>query len=151
MKVILIKDFEKLGNNGDIVEVKDGYARNYLIPRKICIPATPENLRKREELLKLKKLREEREKQEALRIASKIRETEVEIFAKAGEEGRLFGAIGSLDIVSSLKEKGIEIEKGMVRLEEPLRVLGEYEVEIRLHPEVAVPLKVVIKRIEENP
>ncbi len=145
MKVILLEKLDKLGNKGDIVEVADGYARNYLIPRKLAIAATPSNLKAWEAEQRLKRSKEEKLKAKAQKLANRINKTTVTINVKVGEEGKLFGAVSSIDILNALREKGIEIEKGMILLEEPIRGLGKYDVEIRLHPEVRANLKVVVK------
>ncbi len=145
MKIILLENVEKLGNKGDIVEVADGYARNYLIPRKLAVAATPSNLRAWEAQQRLLKSKEEKLKAKAEKLARRINKTTVTIPVKVGEEGKLFGAVSSIDILNALREKGIEIEKGMIMLDEPIRETGSFKVEIRLHPEVHAHLRVVVE------
>ncbi len=145
MKIILLEKVEKLGNKGDIVEVSDGYARNYLIPKKLALAATPSNLKAWEAQQKLLKSKEEKRKAKAEKLARRINKTTVTIEAKVGEEGKLFGAVSSIDILNALREKGItEIEKGMIKLDESIRQTGNYKVKIKLHPEVEASLKVVV-------
>ncbi len=149
MKIILLDKVDKLGNKGDIVEVADGYARNYLIPKKLAVAATPSNLKAWEAEQRLLKSKEEKAKAKAEKIARRINKTTVTIKVKVGEEGKLFGAVSSIDILNALRGKGIEVEKGMIRLEEALRQTGTFKVPIKLHPEVEASLKVVVAPEED--
>ncbi len=149
MKIILLDKVDKLGNKGDIVEVADGYARNYLIPKKLAVAATPSNLKAWEAQQRLLKSKEEKAKAKAEKIARRINKTTVTIKVKVGEEGKLFGAVSSIDILNALRDKGIEVEKGMIRLEEALRQTGTFKVPIKLHPEVEASLKVVVAPEED--
>ncbi len=149
MKIILLDKVDKLGNKGDIVEVADGYARNYLIPKKLAVAATPSNLKAWEAEQRLLKSKEEKAKAKAEKIARRINKTTVTIKVKVGEEGKLFGAVSSIDILNALRDKGIEVEKGMIRLEEALRQTGTFKVPIKLHPEVEASLKVVVAPEED--
>ncbi len=147
MKVILRQDYEKLGKAGDIVQVKDGFARNFLIPREIAYEATPGNIRRFEEEKKRMVLQFEREKKKAEQLAKELEKTSCTISMAVGEEDRLFGSVTSQDIADALKEKGIEIDRRKIVLEEPIKSLGIYSVPIRLHPEVTASVKVwVVKK-----
>ncbi len=147
MKVILKEDIERVGKRGEIVDVSDGYARNYLIPKKLAVPATPSNLKAFQNEEKLRKMKADREKTKAEKLANKIKNISITIAVKTGEDDKLFGAVSSVDILSALKEKGIELQKGMIRMEESIRSLGTHYVPIKLHPEVEAKLKVeVVKK-----
>ena len=144
MKVILLKDFPKLGKAGDIVNVKDGYATNYLIPQEIAIPATPKNLKMIEKIKEFNRSKAEKEKIRALKLKEKLEEIgELEFKRKAGEGGKLFGAVSSIDVLNELKNKNIELKKGMIIME-ALKELGEYSIRIKLHPEIESNLKIKI-------
>ncbi len=147
MKVILKEDVERVGKRGDIVNVSDGFARNYLIPKKLAIPATESNLKAFQNEEKLRRMKAEREKTKAEKLANKIKNISITIAVKTGEDDKLFGAVSSVDILSALKEKGIELQKGMIRMEDSIRTLGTHYVPIKLHPEVEAKLKVeVVKK-----
>ena len=146
MKVILRKDIEKLGNAGDIVTVKDGYARNYLLPRGLAVPATPGNLRAIEEEKKLAELRANREKRAAEKLAEKLNSVSVTATVSVGEEDKIFGAVTTQMIADLLKEKGYDIDRRKIHLEEPIKALGIYDVPIKLHPEVEATVKVWVVR-----
>ena len=143
MKIILLEDVPKLGVTGDIVNVKPGYANNYLIRFKKALPGTKENLERAEEIrLEQAKINAEN-KAAGEALAELINETVVEIPAKAGAEGKLFGSVTTKDIAQALKEqKDINIDKRKVILSEPIRSLGEQEVRVRTYPEVEATLKV---------
>jgi large subunit ribosomal protein L9 len=147
MKVILLKDIEKLGSLGDEVEVKDGYARNYLIPRKAVMASTKGALRVLEQKMREKERREKQIKEECEQLTEKIQAVSCTIAMEVGEDDKLFGAVTSEMIVESLSSESIEIDKKKIILEEPLKVLGVYNVEIRLHPEVKTQVRVwVVKK-----
>lgn len=144
MKVILKEDVKDLGNIGEMVTVKDGYARNFLLPRGLAVEANPKNVRafeheKRQvqELIKKKKAGAEE-------FAARLSATAVTIAAKAGEEEKLFGAVTAMDIAGALKKEGIEVDRKKILLEEPIKRLGSYTVNVKLHPEVTVPLHVQV-------
>lgn len=146
MQVILKQRMEKLGGPGDVVTVKPGYARNYLIPQGLAYPATEGNLKRME------RERAQLEKQAAAELsaarkqAKVIADVSLTFTARAGEEGKLFGSITSGDIAEKLAEQGIEVDRRQIDLEEPLKALGVFSVPIRLHPEVRPEVKVwVIK------
>lgn len=142
MKVILQQDHEKLGKAGDVVEVKPGYARNYLLPRGIALAATPGNLKAYHEQTRLNAQRQERAKRGALALAEKLNGVSCTATVAVGEEDRVFGAVTSQTIADLLKEKGFDIDKKKILLEEPIKALGIYDVAVKLHPEVEAKVKV---------
>ncbi len=147
MKLILIKDVDRLGKMGDEVEVKDGYARNYLIPRKAAIKATSGAIKVLEQKKGQARRRENKIKQECEGIAEKIAGMSVTIPMEAGEEDKLFGAVTSEMIADAMASEGIETDKRKIVLDEPIKAIGVYNVEIRLHPEVKAEVKVwVVKK-----
>lgn len=151
MKVILKQDIEKLGKAGDIVKVAPGYGRNYLIPKCFALEATPGNI-KIAEIEKLAQAkRDHREKEAATLLAREIVKLAVTVRRKAGEGGSLYGSVTAIDIAEFLDSHKIEIDKRKIQLEEPIKTIGEYEVPIRLHRDVTVPIKVIVEaEPEEN-
>lgn len=146
MKIILLQDEKKLGKKGDLIEASDGYARNYILPRKIGVEATPQNLND----LKLKKAKEEKiakEQLEAARaLAQSLESREVVVKIKAGENGKAFGSVSSKEIAAACKEQnGIELDKKKIQLQEALKNFGVYEVNIKLHPQVSAKLTVKVQ------
>ena len=150
MKIILRKDVQSVGEAGDIVEVKDGYARNYLFPNKVAEIATQGALENRERNLERIKLKAEKIHQEALAKAEKIESLEkIEIEAKAGETGKLFGAITTKKLAEILNEKtGFDIDRKTLSLNKPINQLGEYELLIKLSSKVSTKLNIVVKASE---
>ncbi|PIU42270.1 MAG: 50S ribosomal protein L9 [Candidatus Omnitrophica bacterium CG07_land_8_20_14_0_80_42_15] len=141
MKVILIKDIENLGVVGDVINVSDGYARNFLIPRGYAKNATPSNLKTVEEE-KRKALRlKEKEKEGILLLAEKISNSSFTIPMRAGEEDKLFGAVTTEMIAKACEAEGIKVDKHNIQIDEPIKKLGVYQVKIKLHPEVNATLK----------
>ena len=145
MKVILLEDVKKLGKKGDLVEVAEGYGRNYLLPRKLAEEATQgsiKQLKQEKAALKKKKLREV---EEAKQLAEKIKELNVNLKVKCGAQGKLFGSVTSKDIAEALKKAhNIEIDRRKIEISEPIRSLGNYEVNVKLAPEVETRLLVKI-------
>src|SRR6059036_1722271 len=141
MKVILRQDVEKLGQTGDVVKVAPGYGRNYLIPRKIAIEATPGNLK----IMEIERLanarKDQREKTGATLVAKDLEKLVVTIRRKSGESGTLYGSVTAIDIADFLITHKIDIDKRKIQLEDPIKSIGEYQVPIRLHREVTVPIK----------
>ncbi|MGI5949597.1 50S ribosomal protein L9 [Peptoniphilus sp.] len=146
MKLILIKDDKNLGKKGDIIQAKTGYARNYLMPNKIAIEATKENLKIWEEEKKEQEKIDRENKQEALELKKKIEEKTLTLMAKAGEGGRLFGAITSNDIAKALKQEyKVEVDKKKIELSENIKEAGMKEINIKLYPEVTAKLKLNVR------
>jgi large subunit ribosomal protein L9 len=150
MNVILMQDFEPLGYEGDIVDVARGYARNYLIPKGLATEASNANL-KALEMRKGKILaKRTKDREEAERVGEKISEITVRVRAKAGEEGKLYGSVTSRDIAQQLDAQGVEVDRRKIIIDEAIRSLGEFEVPVKLHPEVVATIKVVVEE-EEAP
>ncbi len=145
MNVILKQDVDKLGKTGEIVKVAPGYGRNYLIPKKIAVEATPGNLK----IMEIEQLaaarRDQREKAAASLVAKELVKLTVTITRKAGEGGTLYGSVTSIDIADFLITHKIDIDKRKIQLDDPIKAIGEYQVPIRLHREVIVPIKVVVE------
>jgi large subunit ribosomal protein L9 len=142
MQIILREDVPSLGKAGDLVKVANGYARNYLIPRKIAVEATPRNLKALEHeklLIEHKKRREHRESES---LKDKIESISCTIGVKVGEDDKLYGSVTSMDIEEGLKREGVEIDRKKIELEEPIRTLGVYTVPIKINPEIQAKLKV---------
>ncbi|HIE43413.1 MAG TPA: 50S ribosomal protein L9 [Candidatus Omnitrophica bacterium] len=147
MEVILLKDEEKLGKLGDVVNVKKGYARNYLIPQNLAVEATPANRRIVErEKLRMEKKREE-EKHQAEELAKKLENVSLTIPVHVGEDDKLYGSVTSQDIANFLKEEGFTIDKKKIQLESPLKALGIYNINIKLHPEVTATIRVWVVKM----
>lgn len=143
MKVILLEDVKSLGKKGQIVEVNDGYARNFILPKKLGLEATGKNLND----LKLQKQNQEKIAQENLEaakeLAKKIEASKVEVKIKTGEGGRTFGSVSSKEIASAAKEQlGLDIDKKKIQMKDSIKNLGTFTVPVKLHPKVTAELKV---------
>jgi len=144
MKVILVKDFPALGIAGEVREVADGYARNYLIPKGIALPATPENL-KGWELRKQALERKLAHRAEELKaLAEKLEGLTLQLKAKAGSGGRLYGSITSADIAEELQRQGMEVDRRQIEMDQPIKELGSHEVTVRLGPKLAAKIRVEV-------
>lgn len=146
MKVILVADVDRLGSRGDVVEVKDGYANNFLIPKGLAVRLTKGKAKEAEQLAKEKMAKAERELRKAQETAQALSGQAFEVPAKVGEEGRLFGAITSRDIADLVNERlGIQLDRKKIELPESIRTAGFHEAKIKLHPQVEaiIHLKVV--------
>ncbi len=146
MKVILQKDVPSLGDAGDIKEVADGYARNYLIPKKLVILANESSKKAIDHQQKLIKFKKEKRKKQSEKVAEAISGLEISIPVQVGEEGKLFGSITSMDIAKELKEKGYEIDKRKIQLENPIRQIGEYDISIKLDEGTTATVKIKIDK-----
>ncbi|MFD1775473.1 50S ribosomal protein L9 [Paenibacillus rhizophilus] len=145
MKVIFIKDVKGQGKKGQIKEVSEGYATNFLLPRGMARPATEGNMKTIENQAAAEQRRKEQEKEEAQQLGEKLSELTLSMKAKAGEGGRLFGAITSKQIAEALvKQSGITIDKRKIEMDEPIRHLGTLQVQVKLHTEVKAVLKVQV-------
>lgn len=152
MKIILKKDYELLGDAGQIIEVKNGYARNYLIPNGIATVANDSNLKSFEEIKRQQKRKIEKLTEEAQKLSSDLSKNTIEISVKTGEENKIFGSVTSQMIYDKLKEKGFEdIDKKRIIIKEPIKALGEYEVEIKLQPSVISKIKVNVVKENQQP
>ena len=146
MKIILRQDYQKLGKIGDVVDVKDGFARNFLIPRNIGYQATAGNMRTLEEEKKQQSLRQGKEKTRAEKLAGDLEKASITLKMKVGEDEKLFGAVTSQMIADALAEKGFTIDKRIIESEEQIKALGIYSVSVKLHPEVETKVKVWVVR-----
>ena len=142
MKVILRERIENLGNIGDVIEVKDGHARNFLLPKGLALETTPKNLKILEYEKKMRETAKKKKKEEIVALAQKLKDFSCTVKVKAGEDDRIFGSITSLDIKQALDSQGIDIDKKNISLVENIKTLGIYHALIRLHPEVETKIKV---------
>jgi large subunit ribosomal protein L9 len=145
MRVILKQDVDKLGRAGDVVKVAPGYGRNFLIPRQIAVEATPGNLKIVEIERRASARRDQRDKEAASLVAKDLAKLVVTIRRKAGEGGTLYGSVTSLDIADFLITHNIDIDKRKIQLDDPIKSLGDYQIPIRLHREVVVPIAVIVE------
>lgn len=149
MKVILLMDHEKLGKQGEVVTVKPGYARNYLVPQGLAIPATKNNLKNLEQQLAAAAKRVQRELTGAQETAGKLAGQTVTVTARAGAGGRLFGSITAQQVADAINQAyGVNVDRRRVHLPEPLRQVGTHQVELRLHPEVRTEVNVEVVAVE---
>lgn len=146
MKVILRQEFEQLGHVGDVVDVKEGYARNYLIPRNIAYLATPSSILQLEEEKKQHSRQKEKEKRTSEKLATELEKVSVTIQMNVGEDDKLFGSVTSQMIADSLKEKGIVIDKRQIEMEDAIKALGIYTVDVKLPGSVTGKVKVWVVR-----
>ena len=141
MEVILKEDIQSLGNKNDIITVKNGYGRNYLIPRGLAVLATPSAIKMHEENQRQRAHKEEKIKNEALESAKKIEKIELSIGAKTSSTGKIFGSVNTIQIAEALKEKGYEIERKNISIpEDQIKEVGKYTATIKLHKEVSVEI-----------
>lgn len=146
MKVILRKNFDQLGKVGDVVSVKDGYARNYLIPRGIAYQATAGNIRSLDEEKKQILKREAKELESAQTLAAELEKVSVTIPVKVGEEEKIFGSVTTQMIADALHEKGFELDKRKIEITEQIKALGIYTISVKLHPSVTAAVKTWVVR-----
>jgi len=145
MEVILLENIDKLGNRGQMVKVADGYGRNFLLPKKLALAATAQN-RKWVEQQSVRFLKlEAKEKADAADLSTLLEGVSVTVIRKAGEKGNLFGSVTSLDIAEKLVAQGYHIDKRKINLATPIKVLGEYNVSVKLHREVTATVKVLVE------
>ncbi|MFN3595774.1 MAG: 50S ribosomal protein L9 [Rubricoccaceae bacterium] len=149
MKLILTEDHDTLGYKGDIVEVKDGYGRNYLIPRRLAVVATPSAQRRIEEERRQAAHKIEAQRKEAARLAERLASTEIIIPVRVGEENRLFGTVTTQQIAEELAAKGFEIDRRKVTLADDIRTTGEYTATIRISPEHTAEVTVRVVPAQE--
>lgn len=143
MKLILLSDIPDLGHRGDVVDVADGYARNFLLPKKHAIKATEGAIAQAEALRRARAEAERQKKEEAERIATQLVGTRVVLAAQAGDEGKLYGSIGVSDVIEGIKKfTGVELDRKAVEIPEPIKAIGLHEVRVRLHPEVEFPVTI---------
>lgn len=148
MKVILLDDVKNIGKTGEEVQVKDGYARNYLIPRKLALKASAENLRVFQNEQKAREKKKAKTRQDAAALGEKLAALSLTISRVAGEEDKLFGSVTNADVAEALEKEGHKIDKRKILLVEPIKALGVVEVPVQLHAEVTVPVKVWVVKQE---
>jgi len=148
MEVLLREDVENLGTRGQIVKVKAGYGRNFLLPRKVAVEATAGNMKRIEQEKKTLLKREAKEKSSAETQASSLAALELTFTRKVGEHDVLYGSVTSMDIAEAIKAKGFEIDRKRILLKDPIKEIGEHEVPIRLHREVTSNIKVTVAKEE---
>ena len=146
MEVILKEDVAKLGSRGDVIKVAEGYGRNFLLPKKLAIEATPANRAVIEQMKAAAVRRVAREKGDAEKLAQLLADVSLIFTRKSGEHDQLFGSVTSADIARELEHKSFNIDRRKIHLDEPLKHVGEFSVPIRLHKDVTVPVKVVINK-----
>ncbi|MEW5919513.1 MAG: 50S ribosomal protein L9 [Bacillota bacterium] len=148
MKVILQKDIPKLGKKGEIKEVSDGYARNFLFPRGFAVEASAGRVHELEMREANRSRRAEKEREDAAALARNLEGKSITIKVIAGEGGRLFGSVTTADIARTLQGEGIKVDRKKIELLEPVKKLGRHVVEIKLHPRVSVPIAVIVEKKE---
>jgi len=146
MKIILLDDVNKVGRRGEVRDVSDGYARNFLIPKKLALHATAGNMKNLDSIKKQQQAKADRVKDDAEALRARIEALTFEERRQASEEGKLFGSVTTQDMVEFLDRQGIRVERKRLHLEEPIKSLGDTSVSIRLHPEVSATLKVSVVR-----
>ena len=144
MKVILKDDVKNVGNMGDIVKVADGYARNYLVPRGLAVEASTKNIKSIEHEKRIIQEKAKKIKSSAQDLSDRISKVTLVMKATAGEEGKLFGSVTTMDIAEALKKEGFEIDKKKISLDEPIKRLGEHTVNVKIHPEITTNVTVQV-------
>ena len=144
MDIILLKDYDGLGESGDVVAVKPGFARNKLIPEGIALRASKRNMAIAEERKMVNKNRQKREEASNEAILKKLSKTEITIEAQVGDEDKMFGSVTVLDIHKSLEEKGVIVDRNTILLDEPIKALGIYHVPVRVAPELTGDIKIYV-------
>ena len=145
MKVILRADVAEVGHKGDVLDVADGYARNFLVPRGLAMAASKGALAQAESMRRSRAIRDARDREAAEEIATRLTPITIRIPARAGAEGRLFGSVTSADVAAAIEaQAGVTVERRRLHLDDPIRALGVHEVPLRLHPEVEVRLSVEV-------
>jgi large subunit ribosomal protein L9 len=146
MKIILMDEVPTLGRRGEVHDVSDGYARNFLLPHKLALPATPANLKNLAQIKARQDAQAAKLKSDAQRQAQAIEALHYSQRRQASDEGRLFGSVGRADLAAFLAQHGIEVERRRISLDEPIKSVGEFTVPVRLHAEVTAQLKVSVTR-----
>ena len=149
MEVILKEHVEHLGNRGDVVKVAPGYARNFLLPRKLALAVTENNKRQIEREKKIAEARDAEDKAQAEAIAQRLTQLDIEIARRVGENDTLYGSVTSQDIAQALKDKGFDVDKRKITLAEPLKALGDAHVPVKIHRDVTA--QVLVRVTAENP
>ncbi len=146
MQIILQEDVEKLGTRGQIVEVKEGYARNFLLPQKLALPASAANLKRLEKIRAVLAKRTATERDESQILANALAGVTVSLVRKAGDNDQLFGSVTSADLADALAAQGHTVDKRRIQLDEPIKLIGESLVNVKLHQDVTAQFKVIVTR-----
>jgi len=146
MEVILSQDVRHLGKVGDVVKVKDGYARNFLVPGKLAYVASPQNLKRIEQQQRKRQAQDEQDKNEAQSLAEKLRKASCTVSAEVNDLEKLYGAVSETDVAKALEVEGFTIDKKQVVIEKPIQELGIFEVGIKLHPEVTAKIRLWVTK-----
>ncbi len=146
MKVILLEDVSSLGQMGETIEVKNGYARNFLIPRKLAVRATSKNIKAQEHHLRAIEKKMELDAEKTRSLSEKLSDLTLTFTRKAGETGRLFGSVTNMDLAEAVSAHGITLDRRLIQMEEPIRDLGEIEVPVKLPHDVPAALKVIVEK-----
>jgi large subunit ribosomal protein L9 len=146
MEIILQEDVEKLGNRGQVVTVKEGYARNYLLPRKLAIPANASNMKRLEKMRAAFAKKEATERESAQQQATQLSSVSLKLTRKAGENDQLFGSVTTGDIAEALKAQGYEIDKRKIQLNDPIKLVGEYPITLKLYRDVTATVTLTVER-----
>ena len=150
MRIILRQDVDELGLEGDIVDVTKGYGRNYLIPKGMGLEANPQNIKTLELQSKKIEVRRVKAREAAEKIKQKVEGTVLTLLQKSGEEGKLYGSVTSMDIASALEKQDIVIDRRKILLEKPIKSLGEFEVPVKIYPEITALIRVVVESSQEK-
>ncbi|OPX33997.1 MAG: 50S ribosomal protein L9 [Desulfobacteraceae bacterium 4484_190.2] len=150
MRIILRQDLDELGLEGDIVDVTKGYGRNYLIPKGIGLEASPQNIKALELQSKKIEVRRVKAREAAEKIKQEVEGTVITLLQKSGEEGKLYGSVTRMDIASGLEKQGVVIDRRKILLEKPIKSLGEFEVPVKIYPEVTALIRVIVEPAEEK-
>ncbi|PYQ14951.1 MAG: 50S ribosomal protein L9 [Acidobacteria bacterium] len=142
MRIVLRENVEKLGQRGEVLKVADGFARNYLLPKRLALEATPGNLKRIEQEHRVLEVHEAREKQESQALASRLSQLSLTAVRKVGENEVLYGSVTNADVAELLEKEGFVVDKRKILLDDPIKTLGIYEVSIKLHHEVTANVKV---------
>jgi large subunit ribosomal protein L9 len=145
VKLILREDVENLGKGGELVEVKPGYGRNYLLPRGLAVLANPKNVRELEHQKRVADAKAAKTRASAEAVARRLAETPVTLKRKVGEQEKLYGSVTALDLVEALAARGVQLDRRLIDLAEPIKTLGEFEVPVKVHRDVPAKLKVKVE------
>ncbi|ACG71366.1 ribosomal protein L9 [Anaeromyxobacter sp. K] len=145
MKLILREDVENLGKGGDLVDVKPGYGRNFLLPRGLAVTANPKNVKELEHQKAVAAAKAAKLKASAQAVAKRLSETPVTLKRKVGEQDKLYGSVTALDVAEALAARGVQLDRRSIVLDEPIKTVGEFEVPVKLHSEVAGKVKVTVE------
>jgi large subunit ribosomal protein L9 len=145
VKLILREDVENLGKGGELVEVKAGYARNFLLPRGLAVLANPKNVRELEHQRRVADAKAAKSRASAEAVAKRLAETPLTLKRKVGEQEKLYGSVTAIDLVEALAARGVQLDRRLIELAEPIKTLGEFEVPVKVHREVPARLKVKVE------